>query len=42
MRKRLLFLHILFLVSYCSFSRGVDIGATTPDASAALDITTDL
>ena len=39
MKKKLLILHILFLVSYCSFSQGVGIGTTTPDASAALDIT---
>jgi trimeric autotransporter adhesin len=39
MKKKSLFLPILFLVSYYSFSQGVGIGTTVPDASAALDIT---
>lgn len=39
MKKRLLSLPILFLVSYYSFSQGVGIGTTTPDVSAGLDIT---
>ncbi len=40
MKKRLLVLPIMFFVSFCSFSQNVGIGTTTPDASAALDITT--
>src|SRR5512144_2182829 len=39
MKKRLLALHLLFLVSYCSFSQSAGVGTTKPDASAALDIT---
>src|SRR4030095_2195510 len=37
--KRLLLSHVLLIVTYCSFSQSVGIGTTTPDASAALDIT---
>ncbi len=40
MKTKLLLLHILFLISYGSFSQGIGIGTTAPDASAALDITT--
>src|SRR5258705_969576 len=40
MKRKLHILFILFLVSYYSFSQGEGIGTTTPDASAALDITT--
>ena len=39
MKKVILILQFFFLVAYCSFSQGVGIGTTTPDASAALDIT---
>jgi hypothetical protein len=39
MNKRSLLAPILLFISYCSFSQGVGIGTTTPDASAALDIT---
>src|SRR5258705_11894199 len=39
MKKRFFVLHILFFVSYCSFSQSVGIGTTTPYGSAALDIT---
>lgn len=39
MKKTSLLLSILLLVSYCLFSQGVGIGTTTPDATAALDIT---
>ena len=38
MKKKLLSLNFLLLVSYCCFSQSVGIGTTTPDASAALDI----
>jgi hypothetical protein len=39
MKKKLHILFIMLLVSYCSFSQGVGIGTTKPDASAALDVT---
>jgi hypothetical protein len=39
MKKIVLVLKFLILVSYCSFSQGVGIGTNTPDPSAALDIT---
>src|ERR1700712_4379664 len=39
MKKISLVLHLLFLVSYCSFSQGIGIGNNNPDVSAALDIT---
>src|SRR5262245_50937951 len=39
MKKKLLTLQILFLISYCSFSQGIAIGAATPDSSSVLDIT---
>src|SRR6188768_1732154 len=39
MKKRLLFVKLVLLISYCSFSQSVGIGTTAPDASAALDIT---
>jgi len=39
MKKTLLFLQFLLLASYSSLSQGIGIGTTTPDASAALDIT---
>src|SRR5258706_8868399 len=44
MKKRLLVLHIFLLISILSlpndsFSQSIGIGTTTPDASAALDIT---
>jgi hypothetical protein len=39
MKNRLLFLQILVLASYGSFSQGVGIGTTTPHASSAPDIT---
>lgn len=40
MKKGLLFLCVVLLVSKNSFPQGVGIGTTTPNASAALDITT--
>jgi trimeric autotransporter adhesin len=39
MNRKLLVLWIMLMISYCSFSQGVGIGTTNPDASAALDIT---
>ena len=39
MKKRFILSYILFLAFYYSFSQGVGIGTTVPDASAALDIT---
>ena len=39
MKKTLLFLQFLLLGSYASFSQGIGIGTTTPDASSALDVT---
>src|SRR5215470_18275137 len=39
MKRKLLFAPIFLFVSYVSFSQGVGIGTTTPDPSAALDIT---
>jgi hypothetical protein len=39
MKKRLLISQFLLLAAYCSFGQSVGIGTTTPDASAALDIT---
>ena len=39
MKKRLLGLNFLLLVSYYCFSQSVGIGTVAPDASAALDIT---
>src|SRR4030095_9236637 len=39
MKKIVLVLKFLILVTYCSFSQGVGIGTNTPDPSAALDIT---
>ncbi|HEU5167730.1 MAG TPA: hypothetical protein VFU29_19425 [Chitinophagaceae bacterium] len=42
MKKKSPILFILFLVSYSSFSQGVGIETTAPDASAALDITASL
>src|SRR4030095_3384881 len=38
MKKILLFLQFLTLVTYCSFSQSIGIGTTTPDPSSALDI----
>lgn len=38
MKKQLLLLNILLLLAYCSFSQSIGIGTTTPDSSAALDI----
>lgn len=40
MKKRLLTIPALLFVSYYSFSQSVGIGTNTPDASAAMDITT--
>src|SRR6185369_12367069 len=39
MKKRLFLFQILCIVTYSSFSQSVGIGTTTPDPSAALDIT---
>ena len=39
MNRKLQVLWIMLMISYCSFSQGVGIGTTNPDASAALDIT---
>src|SRR5580765_5981351 len=39
MKRKLLLVQILFFTSYCATSQGVGIGTTTPDPSAALDIT---
>src|SRR5678816_2469324 len=39
MKKRLFILQFLFFAAYCSSSQSVGIGTTTPDPSAALDIT---
>jgi len=39
MRKRLLSLQFIVLVSACSFSQGAGIGTTTPDTYTALNIT---
>src|SRR6186713_154192 len=39
MKKGLLFVKLVLLISYCSFSQSVGIGTTVPDVSAALDIT---
>jgi len=39
MKKKILLAQLLCVISYCSFSQGVGIGTTSPDASAALDIT---
>jgi trimeric autotransporter adhesin len=38
MKKHLLIVQILLLLSYCSFSQGVGIGPGDPDSSAVLDI----
>lgn len=39
MKKRLLALHLMMLIAYCSFSQSIGIGTVSPDGSAALDIT---
>ena len=39
MAKRIIVLNILLIIFYGSFSQGVGIGTTSPDVSAALDIT---
>ena len=39
MKKKLLTVQILLMLSCCSFSQGIAIGAATPDSSAVLDMT---